>query len=146
MKTGILHLHSFIPYALLFLLVLTIVKAFMGLASNKPYTNGDNKLSLFTLVFAHIQVLVGLALYFQSSYYITLKEIGMGEAMKDDMIRKMAIEHPVTMLLAAILITIGRSKSKKKQEDKAKHKMVAIFFTIGLVLILSQIPWQNWLA
>lgn len=146
METGILHLHSFIPYILLLLLVVTTVKAFMGLSGNKPYTKLDNKLSLFTLIFTHTQVLVGLALYFQSSYYLTLKEIGMGEAMKDDMIRKMAVEHPITMILAAVLITIGRSKSKKKEEDKAKHKMVAIFFGIGLILILSQIPWQNWLA
>jgi hypothetical protein len=64
--------------------------------------------------------------------------------MKDKSVRLLAIEHPITMILAIILITIGWSKHKKKTEDAAKFKTFVIFYGVALLLILSKIPWNNW--
>jgi hypothetical protein len=65
--------------------------------------------------------------------------------MKTDEIRLTVIEHPVTNIIAIVFITIGWSKHKKATTSAEKFKSIAIFYTIGLVLLLSRIPWQNWL-
>ena len=68
-----------------------------------------------------------------------------GEVMKEKSLRLLAVEHPVTMILAIVFITIGWSKHKKKTTGSAKFKIFVIFYGIGLLLMLSKIPWNNWL-
>ena len=86
--------------------------------------------------------MIGLALYFGQG---RAGEIS-GEVMKIAESRFVVIEHPIMMILAIVLITIGWSKHKKKTEDKAKFKTFAIFYGIALVLIAARIPWGNWLG
>ena len=66
------------------------------------------------------------------------------EVMKTKEIRLLALEHPVMMIIAITLITIGWSKHKKKTTSTAKFKTFAIFYGLALLLILSRIPWTNW--
>jgi hypothetical protein len=72
-------------------------------------------------------------------------ELGMGGVMKDAISRLYLVEHPLINILAVVLITIGYSKHKKKLTSQSKLKMIAIFYTIALVLFLSRIPWAAWL-
>ena len=69
----------------------------------------------------------------------------MGEIMKNSALRSTLVEHPITMIIALVLITIGYSKHKKKLTSKPKFKTLSIFYTIALVLILSKIPWNTWI-
>lgn len=136
----LVHAHSGLRWVALILLITTIGKAAAGWLGNKPFTPLDNKLGVFTVLFIHVQVVLGFVLYFQNAD--VAKAMGdMGAAMKDSALRFWAIEHVLTMVFAAVLITVGRAKSKRKETDVAKHKLVAITFFIGLVLILSRIPW-----
>ena len=135
-------LHSYWSYLVLLILVLAVVNAIIGLSSKKEFVNKDLRLGLFTLIFSHIQLLVGLALYFGNGYAGRIS----GDAMKDSDLRFVIIEHPITMILAIVLITIGWSKHKKKTEDKAKFKTFVIFYGIALILVLSRIPWHIWPA
>ena len=73
-----------------------------------------------------------------------MKEIGMGAAMKDSLVRLHIIEHPLVMILATIIITVGFSKHKNKEKDSAKFKTLIIFYGITLLLVLSRLPWQQW--
>ena len=61
--------------------------------------------------------------------------------MKDALYRFFTVEHSLMMTIAMVLITIGHAKSKKKENDTAKFKTIAVFYTIALVLILAAIPW-----
>ena len=70
----------------------------------------------------------------------------MGTVMKDSLLRLYAVEHITVMILAVVFITMGYSKHKKKQEATAKFKILAILYTLALVLMLSRIPWQQWFA
>ena len=79
-----------------------------------------------------------------SPWFSALKE-DVGGVMKEKSLRLLAVEHPVMMILAIVFITIGWSKHKKKTTDSAKFKTFAIFYGIGLLLMLSKIPWNNWL-
>lgn len=140
MLTGLLHAHSLLRYVLLLLLVISIVKAFNGWGLKKTYTPGDRKLAVFTVITAHLQLVIGLALYFISP---TVKAAlsNMGGAMKDTLLRFWAVEHFSIMLIAIILITIGSVRAKKATNDERRHKQIAIFFLIALALIFIAIPW-----
>jgi len=136
-------IHSYWAYLVLAVLTITVANEIYGLLKKKPFSDKDLRLGLFTLIFSHIQLLIGLGWYFSSPYYKALKANG-SEVMGDAAIRLLAIEHPVMMILATIFITIGWSKHKKKTEDDKKFKTFAIFYGIGLLLILSKIPWNQW--
>lgn len=136
----LLYTHSLLRYLLLLALLLTVLNAYLKWNGNKPYTAIDNKLSLYTMIFTHMQLVLGLVLYIISDkVQIALME--MPEAMSETVLRYWAVEHITAMLIAVALITVGRVRSKKSNEDKAKHKQIAIWMGIGLMIILLSIPW-----
>lgn len=139
MYTGLQHAHSFIAYAALILLIVASINAMIGMSSNKQFKDSDRKIALFALIFTHVQLLVGIILYFVSPLVQSFSV-----AMKDSTLRLYALEHPLINLIAVILITIGFSKHKKAATDKAKFKSIAIMYAIGTLLILSRIPWSTW--
>ena len=139
-------IHSYWAYLAVLLLLLAVVNAIIGLTQNKEFKEKDLRISLFTLIVMHIQLLIGLGWYFMSPWYKALKEVGMGEAMKDAPLRLQTIEHPLMMILAIVLITMGWSKHKKQTADKGKFKTIAIFYGLGLLFVLSRIPWGQWLG
>ena len=136
-------LHSYWAYLVLALLIFAVSNAVIGFIKKKSFTDKDLRIGLFTLILAHIQLLIGLAWYFMSPWYKALKANG-AEVMGDKATRLLAVEHPIMMILAIVLITIGWSKHKKKTEAAAKFKTFAVFYGLALVLILSRIPWNNW--
>lgn len=143
MQTGLLHLHSFVAYILLATLVIAIVINALAAFQGKPYSETNRKLSLYGLIATHLQVLIGLILYFVSPKGLSAMS---GEAMKVSGLRFYVIEHPLMMILAAILITIGYSKSKKANESKRKFNAMLVYYIIGLVFILTRLPWDAWLG
>lgn len=137
-------LHSYWAYLVLLILVLATFNALIKTFGNKEYQAKDFRISLFTLIVSHIQLLLGIILFFAADYLSLIKDMGMGEIMKNSTLRSNIIEHPITMILAIVLITMGYSKHKKKLTSKAKLKTIAIFYTLALVLILAKIPWNTW--
>lgn len=134
MNTGLLHLHSTLRYLILIALIVVIVKSLMGWLGKKPYTNLDNKLGLYLFIFTHMQLLIGLVLYFVSDV------VQFNEAtMKNKDLRYWAVEHISIMLISVVLITMARITSKKMTSDEAKHKRMVIFNGVALVLILLAI-------
>lgn len=123
--------HSGWRYLVLILLVLAVIQALSGWFGKKAYTEGNRKLNVFTLISAHIQLLMGLGLYFLNGWYKIDSSVAMGRYWK--------MEHISIMILAIILITVGNSKSKKVADAVAKHKNIAIFFGLALVLIVAAI-------
>ena len=136
-------IHSYWAYIVLIILVIAVVNAFVGIFKKKDFKSTDLRLGLFTLIVSHIQLLIGLAWYFMSPYFNQLTS-NTSEVMKTKEIRLLALEHPVMMIIAITLITIGWSKHKKKTTSIAKFKTFAIFYGLALLLILSRIPWTNW--
>lgn len=140
----ILTIHSVWAVVALILVAVAIVVSFMGWSGNKDFTLGNKKIALFGLISAHIQFVIGLILYFTSPNGIDkIKALGMGGLSAYD--RLLAVEHPMVNLIAIVLITIGYSKHKKAI-GLSQHKNIAIFYSIAAVLLLSRIPWDNWLA
>lgn len=141
-----LELHSYLAYVSLAVLFLAVANAIMGFAGNKMFATlgKDYRLSLFALILTHLMLLAGLVLYFLSpSGLNAIQQFGMGGL--NSAARLLAVEHPFVNILAVILITIGWSRHKKFLDGKKKFKSIAIFYGLGLVLIMSRIPWGQWL-
>ena len=138
-----LSLHSSWGLTTLILILLSIVSSIIGLKSNKDLVTMHRKFSLYALIAVHIQIILGVISYTQSHYTITAMS-NFGAAMKDSLLRLFAVEHPLMMIIGAVLITIGYTKAKKAIDAKVKYKKILIFYSIGLLLILSRIPWSQW--
>lgn len=140
------NLHSYWAYLVLLILIIAVVNALIKTFGDKEYEAKDFRISLFTLIVSHLQLLIGLILYFVSPRLQVFSELGMGGVMKDPVNRLYLVEHPLVNIIAIALITIGYSKHKKKLTSKAKLKTIAVFYTIALVFLLSRIPWNTWLG
>ena len=140
MITGLLHLHSSFRYLVLLLIVLAIADAFISLSNGKAYNKTSKMLALGALIFTHIQLLVGLLLYFlgPKGFNTIMNVEGF---MKDATARFYAVEHISMMIIAVVLITVGYSSSKKPEEANRKYKAIAVLYSIALIIILVMIPW-----
>ncbi len=132
----LVHLHSVNRWIILGLLMLALFKAFTGWFGKQEFTESDRKTVLFGLISIHIQFLLGLWLYFISPL-VSFEE----GSIKNEIYRFYTVEHFTIMIVAVILITVGFSLSKRAKESLAKFKRIAIFYTIGLLIILASIPW-----
>lgn len=139
-------LHSGWAYITLIILIFAVVNAIIGLTSKKEFKDKDLRISLFTLIIAHLQLIIGFIAYFVSAQFAYVLDNGMGAAMKEPEIRLFVIEHPLMMILAIVLITMGFSKHKKQNTDKGKFKTLALYYGIALIFVLSRIPWSQWLS
>lgn len=135
----ILKSHSGLRWIILILLLASIFMAFGGKKSGKPFMQ-NKKVYMFAMISVHIQLLIGLMLYFISPA-VKMALSNFGAAMKIAPLRHVALEHLVMMLVSVALITIGYSKSKKATEDSKKHHAIFLFYTIALICILVSIPW-----
>jgi len=143
MYTGFLHLHDTLRWLVLLSLVVTLVKYISGWLGSQPWKKTDNILGIVFTSLMDLQLLTGLVLYFFISPVTKLAMSDFGAAMKDPGLRFYAVEHFSMMLIAVVLVHIGRAKSKKAKTDSAKFKIATIFFLIALVVILAAIPWSR---
>jgi len=135
----LIHFHSGFRYLVLLALVFSLITAIKGLISKEKFTKNNALLTKFTVLFVHIQLLTGLILYFISGK-VLLSD--MKTAMSNSLFRFFTVEHLTGMIIAIILITIGNARAKRSTLDAKKFKTIALFFGLGLVLILASIPWS----
>jgi hypothetical protein len=134
MYSGLLVSHSYLRYAVLALLLVVIFTSLLGWLNKRAYSSTDNKLSLFLFIGTHLQLLLGLLLYFVSPFV----QFG-SSTMKDATTRYWTVEHSTIMIIAIVLITMARVTAKKMTSSDAKHKRMFIFNALALVLILTGI-------
>jgi NADH:ubiquinone oxidoreductase subunit 2 (subunit N) len=144
MYTGLQHAHSGLAYLVLTALIVVIFLMLIGSLSGREFTEKDRKIALIAFILSHVQLLLGLILYFVSPVGLSLLQ--GGGAMSDPAARLTALEHPLINIVAIVLITIGYSRAKKAQTSRAKFRSIYMLYAVGLVLILSRIPWGAWLG
>ena len=112
------------------------------MTAGKVFSAGDKKTGLFLMIAAHTTLLIGLYLWIAGPWGLAnIRNLGFGDVMKDKYSRFFAIEHIFGMLIAIVLITIGRGAAKKNIPDLAKFKRSFWFFLVALVIILATVPW-----
>src|SRR5690554_6021054 len=132
---GLVAAHSGLRYIVLALLVIAIFNAIANLKSNK-YEKKDKMINLFAMIFIHIQLVLGLALYFLSDKVQFAKE-----TMSEPILRFYTVEHILLMVIAIVFIIFGRKKAENQTEPAKRHKMILRYYGLGLIVIFIAIPW-----
>lgn len=133
------HAHSGLRWLVLIMLVVAIINGLIGWLGNKDWKKKDKMINMITMMFFHLQVVIGIVLYF-----VGPKKAFKGFAdLGHELSRFYALEHPLMMLIATILFTIGYSKAKKADSDSLKFRRTFFWFLITLVLVLFSIPWTK---
>jgi len=141
MYTGLKHLHSYFAYLLLAVVLFSLIYAIYKFVTKSHFDEKARKIALIGFIASHLQLLIGLVLYVLSPVGITNFS---SEAMGDSLTRLYILEHPLMMILGIVLISVGYIKAKKPGDDARRFKTVIIYYTLGLIFILSRIPWQVW--
>jgi hypothetical protein len=136
----ILVLHNLLRWAILFFGLWTFINALTGVLGKRNFTSGDNRSNLLFMISCDIQLLLGLVLYFAGGWFNQLKN-DPDFVMHDTYSRFFAVEHASMMILAWILVHVGRSAVKKAPAAAVKHKRMLIFFGLAILLIIAAIPW-----
>ncbi|MBO9592135.1 MAG: hypothetical protein J7599_04440 [Niabella sp.] len=143
METGLLHLHSFLRWVILLLLLIAIFKS-IGVGS-RPFTNGHRKAGLFLMIAVDIEFLIGVIQWITGGLHRvglpSIRDQGMSAVMQNATLRFFAVEHLTMMLIAVVLIHIGKSFAKKNISDRKKHRKTVLFYVLALIIILAAIPW-----
>lgn len=132
--TILIRSHSGLRWVVLALILAAIVNAIMKKSSG-AYSQGDRKLNMFAMVSVHLQIVIGLVLYSISG------KVNFTEMFSSTANRFFGLEHIFEMILAAILITIAHSKSKKMDDANKKHRIIMLGYIFALIIILVAIPW-----
>lgn len=137
-------IHSNLAYLVLgFVLLFTLLLVFGFLTKAKP-NNFIRKVGLFALVFTHTQVLIGVVQYLFFSgrglKIITSGNLDMGNSS----IRLYTVEHPIMMLVGAILLTVVYSKIKRLKSSIGLGLVIMI--VLAAFCLFSRVPYHNWLG
>ena len=130
------HFHSGWRWVLLALLVGALVNSLLKWRRGAAFEPGDLKLNLYAMSAAHLQLIVGFALYFLSDKVQFFEGF-----MANKVIRFYAVEHLIMMLAAIALITIGYVKSKRSATDSDRFRLGFRYFLAALLALLAGIPW-----
>ncbi len=136
---ALLHAHSGLRWVVLILMIATIADS--AIRMYRPFKESERKLALFALISLHTQFLLGIILYILSP---TMRSIFSGhpeDIMGRSINRFWVVEHPLMMVLAVILVTVGYTRAKRQSEHWAKHRMTFFYYLAALLLILLSIPW-----
>jgi hypothetical protein len=144
MLSTTLMLHSLLRWAVVILLLVASASAIFGWLGKREWTGRDNKLGKWLTMSADIQLLLGILLYIISPS-VKAARADFGAAMSDAGLRFWSVEHSMMMLLAIVLIHVGRARSKRAIDAIQKHKQAAIFFGIATLLMFVAVPWP-WMA
>jgi hypothetical protein len=140
MYTVLLTLHSLVRWLVLLSLIWATINAWNGWRRRKSFTLKDDRLRHWTATVAHIQLTIGLFLYFQSPLTAYFRA-NFSQAVHERQLRFFGMEHSLMMLIAVIVLSVGSSLSKRRTTDEQKFKTVAVWYTIALLIILANIPW-----
>lgn len=135
----VLVLHNLLRWAVMAFGLWTLLSAISGVISKRNYTSADSKANFFFMLSCDIQLLLGLILYFINSWFDRLKDLSNN--MKDTNTRFFTMEHALMMIIAWILVHVGRVSVKRAVTPAAKHKRTLLFFGLAILLILASIPW-----
>lgn len=140
MDNILLNVHSILRWVILVLLLVAIFKS-LG-AGNKTFDAGHKKTGMFLTIACDIMLLIGLYQWATGGYGLkAIQANGMGAVMKDSTMRFFAVEHIMMMVIAIILVHVGKSFGKKNIADAKKHKKTALFYILALIVMLAAIPW-----
>lgn len=133
--------HSWLRWIVLIALLYAIGKAYSGVRTDRPFSKSDSRLLFATTRLTTIQFLLGIGLYFTSpltQYFLN----NFSEAVHEREPRFFGLEHVTIMVIAVAILEMGAAKVKRQHDDRLKFQTMLRWLVIGLLLILSSVPWS----
>ncbi len=137
----LLYAHSWCRWLVLATLLYAIVRSWRGWKSGRTFGAPDNRARYAAVAAAHLQLALGLGLYFISpivGYFLN----DFSAAVHQREMRFFGMEHSLMMSIGVIVLTIGGVKTKRREEDREKFRTMTIWFAVALFIILTSIPWS----
>ncbi|MEO0043546.1 MAG: hypothetical protein RL329_2994 [Bacteroidota bacterium] len=138
MYSILLLIHSWLRWAVLIAAAIALFRSFTGWQKKLPFTDADKRMNAIFMGFLHLQLVLGLILYFVSPLTAGFMQ-NMGTAMKDKNLRFWGLEHQTGIIIGIVVAQIGSIKAKKQ----GSHKTAFIWFAIAIGLILMSIPFAS---
>jgi hypothetical protein len=133
-------LHSLTRWLVLTGLLAALVMAIRGLLRRSSFPAGDNAVRHWSATIAHVQLVLGMLLYFRSpsiKFYRSHSEAA-GEYPE---LRFFSMIHPLCMLMAIVLLTIGSGLAKRREAAASKYRTILIWYGLALLIMILAIPW-----
>lgn len=143
MYENALILHNALRWVALAAVLYAFLRAVSGWRSGRPCAKADRTASLVATIAVDLQLTLGLLLYFVWSPQVKSALQDMGAAMKNTELRFWAVEHASLMLLAIVLVHVGKILARKAKTDNARHRRTALFFGLALVLMVVGTAWPS---
>ena len=141
MSDIVLAVHNIVRWVVLILLILVVVRAFIGWFGKREWSEMDRKLGTYTTIGIDIQLRLGVLLYIFFSPMTKTAFQDMSSAMQVNDVRFFVFEHAMIMLLAVVSAHLGSMLPKRTDDSTAKYRRAAIWFTLALLLVLAGMPW-----
>ncbi len=143
MYTGFLHLHNMLRWFVLIIALIVLIRSYYGWLGKAKWNKADNIFGIIFTASMDFQFLVGTVLYAFLSPITKAAFSNFGAAMQNTELRFYAVEHILMMVVALILVHIGRAKLKRATSGKKKFMMASVFYTLAIIIILAAIPWDR---
>jgi|SRR5215217_4101105 len=141
MFSTLLFFHSVFRWLVLLSLLYTIFNSLVKFRKRAAFSSSDNKLRHWTTTIAHIQMMIGMVMYFKSPTVGQFRAMGYAAGSKITEVFFFGLIHISVMILAIIVLTIGSAVSKRQESDPNKFKIILIFFSIALLIMIAAVPW-----
>lgn len=141
MHRTILLCHSVTRWALLFTCVLAIARALSGVRTGRTFDTVDERGGFLLVLLSDLQLVFGLVLYFVTSPIMEIARASMKNAMKEPSLRFYAVEHVTVMVLALVLVHVGRVLVRRAEGDAKKHRRALLCFGLAGVCFVLGTPW-----
>ena len=135
-----LFLHSWNRWLILVAGIIVLITAVKALSAKSGYSSFQSRWSLVFLSSLHLQLLVGLLLYFVLSPITVQALSNFGAAMKDPVLRFWAVEHAFVNVIAIVLAQTGSILVKRRADSDGKHRRTLLWTGLAMILILAMIP------
>lgn len=131
--------HNLLPYLLIPILIWAVIKYFLAAFLGKDISIKECKLLSISMILAHLQLIFGILVFSKFAF----SNPGWADIMKNTESRETFIEHPFMMLVAIVLISVGKVKAKKTEDNTKCAKITFTYFFIALALILFATPFDK---
>lgn len=134
----LLTLHSLFRWAVLGGLLLALLRGWHGWLAARAFRPFDNALRHWAATLAHVQLMLGYALYFSSPLVASFRHAA---APPTPDARFFGLLHVLLMTAAVVVLTIGSALARRRPTDAARFRTMALWFLAALLLILVAVPW-----
>lgn len=138
MYLTLLTLHSWVRWVVLLGLLVGLGRAYRGWVGRQPFTALDDTTRHTVATVAHVQLVLGYLLYFNSPL---VRAFHLRDVTHAPSALFFGLQHVAFMTLAVVVLTIGSALAKRRLTDAGKFRTMALWFTAALLVLVVAIPW-----